>query len=195
MRVFTIALAMAAIFGSMMEAAYGQSVSVIISERTINDFLAAIGPVSGKGTGAQKIPYTWTVNNPRVDLEKGTAGFKAAVKVKTKIITFEDRVAGRLAVDYDAGANKIRMQVVEAKFPIYVRVLGRKVKLATLDIGKYYRPKFEFNGPEPVQQQVEMDVGDGTTRVVGVTAGSREILMEKDRLRVSVNLSYAAIKG
>ncbi|UCH09091.1 MAG: hypothetical protein JSU61_07535, partial [Fidelibacterota bacterium] len=98
-----------------------------------------------------------------------------------------------LAVDYDADANKIKMQVVEAKFPIYVKILGQKVKLATLDIGKYYKPKFEFNGPEPVQQQVEMDIGGGDVRLIGVTAGGREIKMEKDQLRVSVNLAYTPL--
>lgn len=192
MRTRMIALLIAFASGVFPVTITGQSVSVVISEKTVNDFLAAVGPVKGQGTGAQKIKFTWTVTEPRVDFEPGTAGFKAKVKVKTKIITFTDKVNGRLAVDYDASANKIRMQVVEAKFPVYVKILGKKVKLATLDIGKYYKPKFEFNGPEPVQQEVEVDIGGGGTRVVGVTTEGRQIAMEKDQLRVSVELTYAA---
>lgn len=171
----------------------GQSVSVIITEKTVNDFLAAVGPVKGKGTGAKKIKYNWTVTESQVDFEPGTAGFTAKVKVKTKIITFDDKVTGRLTVDYDASANKIRMQVVEARFSIFVKVLGKKVKLATVDISKYYQPRFEFNGPEPIQEEVVMDVGGGIKRRVGVTAGGRQIVTEKDQLRVSVDLTYKAL--
>jgi hypothetical protein len=169
-----------------------QSVSVIISENTVNDFLKAVGPVKGKGTGAQKIDYSWTVTNPSVDFEPETAGFKANIKIKTKIITFDDKVKGRLEVDYDAATNKIKMQVVEAKFTIRIKILGQKVKIASIDIGEHYRPKFEFNGPEPVQQEVEVDIGNGDTRLIQVTAAGRKIAMEQDQLRVSVDLAYTA---
>jgi hypothetical protein len=193
MRKSTIALLVTACFTVFSVTLTAQSVSVIITEATVNDFLAAVGPVKGKGTGAQKINYSWTVTNPTVNFEPESAGFKAKIKVKTKIITFDDKVKGRLAVDYNAAANKIQMQVVEARFAIRVNLLGKKVKIATIDIGKYYKPKFEFNGPEPVQQQVEMDVGDGTVRVVQVTASGRQIVTEKDQLRVSVDLAYTAL--
>ena len=190
MRTSSTVLLVAAVGWLCLGTVHGQSVSVVITEQTINDFLTAVGPVKGKGQGKNDIEYNWTVRQPAIDFEPGTAGFKALVKVKTKLVTLEDRVKGRLALDYDAAANKILMQVVEAKFPIYVKILGQKVKLATLDIGKYYKPKFEFNGPEPVQQQVEMDIGGGNIRQIAVTAGGREIKMEKDQLRVSVNLTY-----
>ncbi len=182
-----------ALTGAVLTSASAQSVSVIITEKTINDFLAAMGPVKGKGKGAQKIKYKWTVTNPTIDFEPGTAGFKANIKVKTKIITLTDKVKGRLKVDYDAQANKIKMQVVEAKFPVYIKVFGSKVKIATLDIGKYYKPKFEFNGPEPVQKAVQVDIGGDAPVNIGVTVSGREILMEKDQLRVSVRLTYAAL--
>ena len=169
-----------------------QSVAVVISETTVNDFLNAVGPVKGKGTGAQKIDYSWTVTKPLVDFEPGTAAFTANIKVKTKIITFDDKVKGQLKVDYDAATNKIKMQVVEAKFAVRIKILGQKVKIATIDIGEYYRTKFEFNGPDPVQQEVEVDIGNGNTRLIRVTAGGRQIAMEKDQLRVSVDLTYTA---
>ncbi len=190
-RLFTILLI--ALTSAVLSSASAQSVSVIITEKTINDFLAAMGPVKGKGKGVQKIKYNWTVTHPSINFEPGTAGFMADIKVKTKILTLTDKVKGRLKVDYDAQANKIKMQVVEAKFPIYVKVFGKKVKIATLDIGKYYKPKFEFNGPEPVQKAVQVDIGGAAPRNIGVTVTGRKILMEKDQLRVAVNLTYAAL--
>ena len=170
-----------------------QSVSVVITEQTINEFLKVMGPVTGKGKGVQNIKYDWRVTNPTVDFEPGTARFRADVRVKTKIISITDKVNGKVSVEYDAKTNKIRMQVVEAKFPVYVNVFGNKIKLATLDIGKYYKPKFEFNGPEPVQQSVEIDVGGGGKKRIGVEVTGREIATEHDQLRVSVNLTYKSL--
>ena len=186
-------LLLIALTGAMLSSASAQSVSVVITEKTINDFLAAMGPVKGKGQGAKKIKYSWTVTSPTIDFEPGTAGFQANIKVKTKIITITDKVKGRLKIDYDARTNKIKMPVVEAKFPVYIKVFGTKVKLATLDIGKYYKPKFEFNGPEPVQKTVQVDIGGDAPVNIGVTVSGREIRMEKDQLRVSVILSYTAL--
>ena len=186
-------LLLIALTGTMLSSASAQSVSVVITEKTINDFLAAMGPVKGKGQGAKKIKYSWTVTSPTIDFEPGTAGFQANIKVKTKIITITDKVKGRLKIDYDARTNKIKMRVVEAKFPVYIKVFGTKVKLATLDIGKYYKPKFEFNGPEPVQKTVQVDIGGDAPVNIGVTVSGREIRMEKDQLRVSVILSYTAL--
>ena len=190
-RMLTILLI--ALTGAVFSSASAQSVSVVITEKTINDFLAAMGPVKGQGKGAQKIKYNWTVTNPVIDFEPGTAAFRADIKVKTKIITLTDKVKGRLKVDYDPQTNKIKMQVVEAKFPVYVKVFGTKIKIATLDIGKYYKPKFEFNGPEPVQKAVQVDIGGDAPVNIGVTVSGREIRMEKDQLRVSVNLTYTAL--
>ena len=188
-----LTLLLIALTGITLSSASAQSVSVVVTEQTINDFLAAMGPVKGKGKGKQSIKYNWTVTNPAIDFETGTAAFKADIKVKTKIITLTDKVKGRLKVDYDAQTNKIKMQVVEAKFPVYVKVFGSKVKIATLDIGKYYKPKFEFNGPEPVQKAVQVDIGGDAPRNIGVTVSGSEIRMEKNQLRVSVNLTYAAL--
>ncbi len=186
-------LLLIALTGTMLNSASAQSVTVVITEKTINDFLAAMGPVKGKGQGARRIKYSWTVTSPTIDFEPGTAGFMANIKVKTKIITLTDKVKGRLKVDYDARTNKIKMQVVEAKFPVYIKVFGSKVKIATLDIGKYYKPKFEFNGPEPVQKTVQVDIGGDAPVNIGVTVSGREIRMEQDQLRVSVRLSYTAL--
>ena len=69
----TLFLLLIALTGAMLSSASAQSVSVIITEKTINDFLSAMGPVKGKGRGARKIKYTWTVTKPTIDFEPGTA--------------------------------------------------------------------------------------------------------------------------
>lgn len=171
---------------------HAQDVSVTISEATVNQLLVAIGPVKGKGKGAQNISYSWTVTEPRVAFTPGAAAFQAKIRVKAKGITLNNRVKGKLQVSYDKQSNKIKMRVVEAKFPIKIKLFGKTFKVATVDISKYYQPKFDFNGPEPVQKEVTVDVGGPKPRIIEVTASGHTIRLQQDALTVSVSLAYAA---
>ena len=111
--------------------------------------------------------------------------------MKAKGITIKDKVKGKLDVSYNGENNIISMKVVEAKFPIKIKILGKSIKIATVDISKYYQPKFEFNGPEPVQKEVTVDVGGKLPRVVSVTVSGHTIKPVQDALVVAVNIAYA----
>lgn len=170
---------------------HAQDVSVTIGEATINNLLAAIGPVKGKGKGARKISYSWTVTDPKVAFTPGATAFEGKIQVKVKGITIKDKVKGKLNVSYDGEANIIRMQVAEAKFSIKIKILGKSIKIATIDISKYYQPKFEFNGPEPVQKEISVDVGGKQPRILTVVASGHTIKPVQDALKISVNLAYS----
>ena len=66
----------AALMMCMSSPLQAQDVSVTIGETTINNLLAAIGPVKGKGKGAQKISYSWTVTDPKVAFTPGASAFE-----------------------------------------------------------------------------------------------------------------------
>ena len=172
-----------------------QGVSVNISEETVNNLMSAIGPIKGKGKGSKNISYTWTVTDPKVSFTPGATAFEAKIRVKAKGITIKGKVKGKFDVTYDGVTNIIKMRVTEAKYPIKIKILGQSIKIATLDIAKYYQPKFEFNGPEPVQKEVSVDVGTAKPRIVTVTASGHTIRPVQDALTISVNLAYAGRDG
>ncbi len=165
-------------------------VSVLITEKTVNDFLTAVGPVSGKGESSG-VKYKWKVKKAAIDFEPGTAEFLADVDLDAGVFKMSDRVSSKVNVSFDAESNKIKMQVEEAIFKIYIKVMGKKIKVGQVNIAKYYKPEFEFNGPQPVQQQVEISTSENKVRQIAVTTVGQELVLEKDRVRVSVDLSYA----
>ncbi len=169
--------------------AFGQDVSVIISEKTVNDFIGEVGPVTGKGK-SKGIGYKWKVKSAKFDFEPGSATFQAEVDLDAGVFKLSDKVSSQVQVAYDAKSNKITMKVEEAIFKIYIKVLGKKTKVGEVDIAKYYKPKFEFNGPQPIQNVIEMDVGKDKPRQIFVSMAGNELLVEKDQIRVSSILKY-----
>ncbi len=165
-------------------------VSVVITEKTVNDFIAAVGPVSGKGKSSG-VKYKWKVKKASFDFEPGSAQFLATVDLDAGVFKFSDKVKSKVNVTFDVEKNKILMEVEKAIFKIYIKVLGKKIKVAQVDIAKYYKPKFEFNGPQPVQKTIEMQTSKSKIRSIAVSTVSQELVLEKDQIRVSADLAYA----
>ncbi|MCH7612547.1 MAG: hypothetical protein IIB95_00425 [Candidatus Marinimicrobia bacterium] len=165
-------------------------VTVTISEKTVNEFIAAIGPIKGSGK-KRGIKYTWKVKKAEIDFEPGSAQFIALVDLKAGPFKTSNTVKSKVIVTYDSESNKIKMKVEKAIYKIYIKILGKKIKVGEVDIAKYYKPKFEFNGPEPVQSVVEVATGKNKVRIIKVTTTNSQLTIEKDRIRTSVDLVYS----
>ncbi|MFQ6678339.1 MAG: hypothetical protein ACE5D0_08460 [Fidelibacterota bacterium] len=179
-----------AVFTAFSSVGYADDVTVTISEKTINEFVAAIGPVTGKGK-KQGVKYKWKVKKAEIDFEPGSAEFIAKVELKAGPFNSSNTVKSKVNVIYDGESNKIKMTVEKAIYKIYIKVLGKKIKVGEVDIAKYYKPKFEFNGPEPVQNVVEVQTGKNKIRMIRVTTTNNQLIIEKDKIRTTVDLVYS----
>lgn len=68
--------------------AQGPDAVVIVRQSTLNGFLNAVGPVSGKAPYSVlglKGEYTWTVKNARIDLKPNAADFAADASVNVGV--------------------------------------------------------------------------------------------------------------
>ena len=166
-----------------------QDAQVVLYESMFNKFLAAVGQISGGGKFKKafiKTDYTWKIKNARIDLEPNNAVFHAVADIKAKGITFTEKVKGSVDVKYDPVRNVISVKVREAKFD--VKILG--VKVATIDLARYYKPKFEFAGPQPIQKFVMIDLPDGKKKKINITTTSRNFKIYKDKIIVVSTLSF-----
>ena len=177
---------------SFLSMSLGDDVSVVISEKTVNSFIEAIEAVSGKGVKSG-IKYRWKVKNAKIDFEEGSAEFFATVDLTAGVFKTSDIVRSKVNLVYDSENNKISMTVEKAIFKIRIKVFGQKVKVGEVDIAKYYKPKFEFNGPQPVQKLVTVQTSAKTEKQIKVSTVGQELIIEKDQIRVSVDLAYSSV--
>ena len=160
-----------------------QDAQIILSELMFNKFLNAIGSLSGKGKfkkGFIKTDYTWKIRNARIDLELDKATFYADADIKAKGVKFTEKVTGSVDVKFDPVKNLISVKVREAKFD--VKIFG--VRVATIDLARYYKPKFQFEGPKPLQKVVTVDMPDGKTKTINITTVRQNFRILKDKIVV-----------
>ena len=165
----------------------GQNISVSINESMLNDFFQAIGNVKGKGSTKvlkKKIKYTWKVKKPKITIEPGSATFNAKVQIKAGKIKSSPKATGKLDIKYVKEENLIKIKTKKIKVDLTMKLLGQKVKLATLDLSKYYNPTFEFAGPALSQKTIEIDKPDGTKKILNIGTENQNLVVEQGKITV-----------
>ncbi|MFN3410811.1 MAG: hypothetical protein ACK4YF_01450 [Exilispira sp.] len=147
--------------------------SIQISEGTLNKFLIAIGDL----TSTEKFSvlglsgtYTWLVQNPKITLISGKAKFTGDVTITINpgnIVT-KSKADGEVSVNYDINTNKIQIRVTKALVEIRTKILNNMVKIAEIDLAKYYQIAFDFPGPKPFENSVDVKMPDGKIKKIKI---------------------------
>lgn len=180
----------------MCYGAYAENASVTVHQSTLNLFLAAVGPVTGVGdynVAGMKGKYTWTVQNARIEIDKDVARFRGDATINIAGMKYENLAEGAVEVRYEKETNKIFVKVQEAKIEIALKVFGKKTKITDIDVAQYYRPEFQFTGPQPIQSSIELKMPDGTVKVVNISADPH-MTLEKEKIVVTSQLTFMAAK-
>lgn len=147
--------------------------SIQISEGTLNKFLIAIGDL----TNTEKFSvlglsgtYTWLVQNPTIKLTGGKAKFTGDVTITINpgnIVT-KSKADGEVEVKYDIETNKIKIRVTKAIVEIKTKIMNNMVKVAEIDLAKYYQIAFDFPGPKPFEKAVDVKMPDGKIKKIQI---------------------------
>jgi hypothetical protein len=169
-------------------------VSVVINERALNRFIAVVGPVSGKDSfnvSGVKGDYNWKVKNPRIEIEQGRALFVADATVKIGPMSYDSPAKGTVDVNYDAEENRISVKVRKATFEVYTKLFGKKITIENVDISRYYRPEFQFAGPQPIEGSIPVELADGTKKTMYIGTKDRTLRLEGGKITVTSNLVFS----
>jgi hypothetical protein len=168
--------------------------SVVVHQNTLNKFLTAVGPISGTeefNALGIKGDYTWTLRNARIELKPDKARFIADANVKVGILSYKSVASGDVEIKYHPETNRISIKVLKAEFEVYTKIFGNKVHLATIDAARFYRPEFEFAGPQPVEPKVDVVLPGGTKKTIFIAPVSQNLHLEQDQIVVTSQLAFS----
>ena len=171
-----------------------QSISVSIDQSMLNSFFNAIGEVKGKGSTkviGKKVKYNWKVKNPRITIEPGAAIFKADVQIKSGKIKSTPKATSKLDISYVKEKNLIKIKTKKIKVDLKLNLFGKKVKLATIDLSKYYNPTFEFPGPTLNQKSIEIDKPDGSKKTLNIGMKNQNLVVENGKITVYSDVKFS----
>ena len=172
----------------------GHSISVSIDQSMLNNFFNAIGEVKGKGSTkvlGKKVKYNWKVKNPRITIEPGAAIFKADVQIKSGKIKSTPKATSKLDISYVKEKNLIKIKTKKIKVDLKLKLFGKKVKLATIDLSKYYNPTFEFPGPTLNQKSIEIDKPDGSKKTLNIGMENQNLVVENGKITVYSDVKFS----
>ena len=167
--------------------------TVIVHQSTLNGFMNAIGPVSGKddfNVAGAKGSYTWTVKNAKINLMPDAAKFTADASIKVAGFKYNSKAKGDVAVKYNQEANLISVKVKKASFEVYTKIFGKKIHIADVDISKVYKPEFQFAGPQPVQDSVEVVMPDESIKIIDISMKDANMKLAEQKIVVTSNLEF-----
>jgi hypothetical protein len=179
---------------SMISLAQPSDASVIIHESTLNGFFNAIGPISGKDNYnvlGSKGKYTWTLRNARIELRSNQARFYSDADVKAGPFSYSAPASGEVEVVYHPETNRISVKVLHAIFEVYIKIFGAKIHITNIDAARFYKPEFEFAGPQPIQASLDVVLPDGSKKTIFIKQTAQNLHIEQDQIVVSSMLAFA----
>jgi hypothetical protein len=167
--------------------------TVVIHQNTLNGFLNAVGPVGGKAPYdimGMKGEYTWQLEHARIELKPNQAQFIADAHIKVGIFSTGSVARGDVEVKYHPETNRISVKVLRATFEVYINFFGKKIHITDIDASRFYRPEFEFAGPQPIQACVDVDLPDSQKKTIYITPYGQLMHIEQERIVVTSQLKF-----
>ncbi len=167
---------------------------VIVHQNTINGFFNAIGPVSGTepyNVLGMHGDYTWTLEHARIELKPNQAKFIADAHIKIGPLWYGSVANGDVEVKYHPDNNRISIKVLKATFEVYISVFGKKIHITDIDASRFYRPEFEFAGPQPIQASIEVALPGNNKKMIFITPYTQYMTIEKERIVVTSQLKFS----
>jgi hypothetical protein len=168
--------------------------SVIIHQNTLNAFFDAIGPVNGKAQYnvlGKRGEYEWTLRNARIELRSNQARFIADANIHIGPLSYGSDASGNVEVLYHPESNRISIKILQATFEVYFKIFGKKIHITDIDVAKYYKPEFEFAGPQPIQASVDVALPDGSKKTIFIRPVAQNLVIEQERIVVNSQLAFA----
>jgi hypothetical protein len=176
------------ILGLVAIQAQNNDIRFTLHEETVNKVLAAVGPITGKSDYEallMKGTYTWKMTNPQIHFYKDSSIFTCEANVKTGFIDYNTPVNGYVKIGYDQKTNKISIQITKAIFELYTKIFGKKIHLKNIDLAKYFKDPFLFDGPATMQTEFEFSVNDTTKKKIYVRPTVCDLVARKGELITS----------
>jgi hypothetical protein len=168
--------------------------SVIVHQNTLNGFFNAIGPISGKdqyNVLGMHGEYTWTLRNARIELRPNQARFIADADIHVGPLSYGSEASGNVEVLFHPESNRISIKVLHATFEVYIKIFGKKIHITDIDAARFYKPEFEFAGPQPMQASVDVALPDGSKKTIFIKPISQNLVIEQERIVVTSKLTFA----
>ncbi len=164
-------------------------ISLSLHENLINDFFSNMGDIEGRGETAIG-SYNWKLVEPRIDIEEDTILFFSKVRLSVGDLKTYKEVKGWVSAIYNQEINKVILQIEEAEVILDIDIFGKNFIITELDISEYFDKPFKLSGPQPMSDNIEFNLPDGSKREIFIGTNQSYMVLTKDAILVKTSLVF-----
>jgi hypothetical protein len=159
-------------------------VSTVISESIVNEYFNILGDhqiFAGK-KGSQAL---WSIKNPRVRFNEGSAEFLATVMFEKDKVHIKKDIKRSIEVGYNDKLNEVQLLIANA----LVKMERRGKILGKLDLSLIYQTGLVFSGPKPPIDFFKMKTKLGKIKF-DILVKDETIYFENGQVRFALDIDY-----
>lgn len=129
------------------------NLSVVLHQSALNDLLEATGSLKGEGPllfNSKVATFAWKAEQLRVQITDSGAIFTANVFVRGIGMNYQSPAQGAGTVEYDLDKEQIDLVLSDVPFDFRFKILGKRIKIATLNIANLVGPRIGILGNLPL---------------------------------------------
>ena len=162
----------------------GGEVSTTISEIVVNEYFTLVGDHQIFG-GKKESQALWSIKNPRVKFNEGSAEFLATVLFEKNKVHIKKDIKKDIDVYYDEKLNEVQLLIKNA----LVKMERRGNVLGKLDLSQIYQTGLVFSGPKPPIDFFKMKTKLGKIKFDILIKGEH-VYFESGQVRFALDVDY-----
>ena len=148
---------------------YSNHLELFIHEDIINNFLSAIGEISGGGK-IGGVDYNWKVSNFFIVINDEKAEFFGTIRLESGQFDRKDLIIGNVTINYDENENLIYVKIDDVDIDIDIsqifNTIPKDIVNINVDLSQYFAEPFKIQAPQPKTTTYPVPMGQDSSKVI-----------------------------
>tara|TARA_B110000014_G_C20098906_1_gene576446 strand:- start:1217 stop:1834 length:618 start_codon:yes stop_codon:yes gene_type:complete len=166
---------------------YSNHLELFIHEDIINNFLSAIGEISGEGK-IGGFDYNWTVSNFFIVINDEKAEFFGTIQLKSGQFNRKDLILGDVSVEYDEIENLIYVKIEDVDIDIDIsqifNTIPKDIVNINVDLSQYFSEPFKIQAPQPKTTTYPVPMSQDSSNVIVLNNKETKLFLVQNGIKI-----------
>ena len=166
---------------------YSNHLELFIHEDIINNFLSAIGEISGEGK-IGGFDYNWKVSNFFIVINDEKAEFFGTINLESGQFNRKDLIIGDVAVDYNEEENLIYVKIDNVDIDIDIsqifKTIPKDIVNINVDLSQYFSEPFKIQAPQPKTTTYPVPMSPDSTKVIVLNNTETKLFLVANGIKI-----------
>ena len=166
---------------------YSNHLELFIHEDIINNFLSAIGEISGGGK-IGGFDYNWKVSNFFIVINDEKAEFFGTIRLESGQFDRKDLIIGNVTINYDENENLIYVKIDDVDIDIDIsqifNTIPKDIVNINVDLSQYFAEPFKIQAPQPKTTTYPVPMAQDSSEVIILSNTETRLVLVPNGIKI-----------